>query len=850
MDGEFFLMVDGNSLMHRAYHALPPMDFEGTPTAAVHGFLMMLFRVFEERKPAYCAVAFDEHAPTFRHLRYPEYKAGRQKTPDDLISQLKLIRELLPALHIPVYAVPGFEADDILGTVARLNTEKDLATMLLTGDRDALQLVDGKVSVLFTRKGISETILFDPAGVREFFGVTPAQVTDLKGLMGDSSDNIKGVPGVGEKTALKWLQQYGTLENVLAHADEITGKIGEKLRDNQELARFSKELATIVPEAPVTVDYEAARTDRGGQGLPALKALGLFTVSEKARKLWPAGEDNIAEEEEATSSPAEKSVSLKDENGIREWVRALPKEGETALYIGTEFLSLARENAGMTASLGQTTLLSEGLSPKQALDACEKLMDRPVVTHDAKRLYHTLDRLGHEHPPVSFDTQLAAYLLNPLGRSFSLRDMGGEDALFVLKLKEKQCRELKAQGMEALYRDIELPLFRVLYDMEKTGFQVDADVLRDLGAQYTKKAEELKSEIYRATGVSGFNLNSTQQLGKVLFETLGLPAGRKTQHGYSTDAETLEKLIDEHPAVRMILDYRTYVKFNSTYIDGLLRNIDPSGRVHSYFDQTGTATGRISSSDPNLQNIPVRTDLGREIRRAFVAREGCVLVDADYSQIELRVLAHMSRDAAMTDAFQKGQDIHTRTAAEVYGVPMPEVTHEMRSASKAVNFGIVYGISDFGLARNIGVSRWTAHDFIERYLSRYPGIRDFMEGCKQEGRALGYARTLFGRRRPLPELKVGRTRAFGERVAMNMPVQGTAADIIKLAMVRVWERLQSELPEARLILQVHDELLIEAPQDQAQAAARLLREVMESVTELSVPLVAEVKTGKSWYETK
>ena len=848
MAGDCFLIVDGNSLMHRAFHAMPPMDYQGTPTGALHGFLMMLFKVFEERKPAYCAVAFDEHAPTFRHLAYPEYKAGRQKTPDELVTQLRLIRELLPALHIPVYAVAGYEADDILGTVGRLNTEKEIDTMLLTGDRDALQLVGNRVSLLFTKKGITETILFDPAGVREYFGVTPDQVTDLKGLMGDSSDNITGVPGVGEKTAVKWLQEYGSLDNVLAHADEIKGKIGEKLRDNRDLALFSRKLATIVPEAPIVIDYDACRTDRVAEGLPALRQLGLSVAAQRAQKL--SGEPAAAIPEEAPEEPAALAEKLADEAGIRAFADGLKEAEQAALYVGTDRFSLAGDGRCAEAQLGQATLLDEGLTAETALSAADALLHRPVFTHDAKKLYHVLDRYDLPRPPVPWDTQLGAYLLNPLGKSFPLRDLGPENAGTVLRQAGAQEKQLKELGMDALYRDIELPLFRVLYDMEKTGFQVDAEVLRGLGREYTKKTEELRDEIYRSCGVSGFNLNSPQQLGKVLFETLGLTAGKKNQRGYSTDAETLEKLIDDHPAVRMILDYRTFTKFNATYIDGLLRNIDGTGRVHSYFDQTGTATGRISSSEPNLQNIPVRTDLGREIRRAFVAKDGCLLVDADYSQIELRVLAHMSGDAAMTDAFRRGQDIHTRTAAEVYGVPMEDVTHEMRSASKAVNFGIVYGISDFGLARNIGVSRWTAHDFIERYLSRYPGIREFMEGCKRKGHELGYAETMFGRRRPLPELRVGRTRAFGERVAMNMPVQGSAADIIKLAMVRVSERLKDEMPEARLILQVHDELLIEAPEALAGRAAGLLKEVMESVAELSVPLVAEVKTGKSWYETK
>ena len=549
-----------------------------------------------------------------------------------------------------------------------------------------------------------------------------------------------------------------------------------------------------------------------------------------------------------TTAPRPPRTSLTSAAQIEAFIAAL--EDEPALYISASQLSLSDGKRWGEVTLSQD-LLSDGLMPEDALRAIRPLLDRPLVTHDGKSLYHLLDRFHLPHPELVWDTMLGQYILNPQEKSYELRAFADEDAFGLWSLAASQRQALGQAHMDGLMRDIELPLLTVLYDMETSGFQVDSDILRGLGREYTERSEQLKEDVYRLTGVHGFNLNSPQQLGKVLFETLGLRAGKKTQRGYSTDAETLEHLIDDHPAVEKILDYRTYVKFNSTYIDGLLRKVDETGRVHSFFDQTGTATGRISSSEPNLQNIPVRTDLGREIRRAFVAREGMLLVDADYSQIELRVLAHMSGDEAMTDAFVRGQDIHARTASEVYGVPMEEVTHAMRSASKAVNFGIVYGISEFGLARNIGVSRKEAGDFIRRYLDRYPGIRRFMEEAKQRGYDLGYAETIFGRRRMLPELKAGGPRrAFGERVAMNMPVQGTAADIIKLAMVKAHERLKQEMPHARLILQVHDELLIEAPAAQADAAAALLKETMESIVTLRVPLIAEVATGKSWYETK
>ena len=497
-------------------------------------------------------------------------------------------------------------------------------------------------------------------------------------------------------------------------------------------------------------------------------------------------------------------------------------------------------------------MLSAGLLPEEAWDALRPALDRPLYVHDGKRLLHLLAGYHLPLPHFAWDTMLGAYMHNPQEKSYALSDFAREDASGVLQLAQRQRRALEEEGMLQLMQDVEMPLLYVLFDMEQSGFQVDAGVLRTLGAAFTEETEALKEQVYQLSGVHGFNLNSPQQLGKVLFETLGLKAGKKTQRGYSTDADTLESLLDAHPCIAPILKYRQIVKLNSTYIDALLRKMDASGRVHTFFDQTGTATGRISSSEPNLQNIPVRTELGREIRKAFVAGPGCVLADADYSQIELRVLAHLSQDAAMTDAFQKAQDIHTRTAAEVYGVPMDQVTAEMRSSAKAVNFGLVYGISDFGLARNIGISRKEAAAFIARYFARYPAIKAYMDQAVRQGYDQGYAVTMMGRRRQLPELKAANanTRNFGERAAMNTPVQGTAADIIKLAMVRVHGALKEQGLKARLILQVHDELIIEAPREEEAQVSALLKRCMEEVAALSVPLVAEVKTGESWYETK
>ena len=845
---ETLLAVDGNSLMHRAFHALPLMDVNGVYTNAVHGFLSMLMKAISDLSPRYIAVAFDLPVPTFRHTAYADYKAGRRAMPEEMRPQFPIIKEILSEMKLGVLTAEGYEADDILGTLSKKCQEAGLDCVLLTGDRDALQLVGSGTQVLFTRKGITESTLFDSAGVKEYFGVTPEQVTDWKGLMGDASDNIPGIPGVGEKTALKLLNEYGTLENVLAHGDEIKGKLGEKVRDNAELARFSKDLATIRPTAPIDFDLNAFDISRMAEGLPALKKYQLNSIAGRVEKMAPGGAAPAAEEEEAKE--AFETVSLKTPGDAAAFLSGA-KDGLCALHVTPTRMTIALPGRLGEIEL-QQDMLSSGMTPEEAWNALLPLLQKKFCVHDGKALLHLLHSRGLPLPDFAWDTLLGAYLHNPQEKSYALSQFAREDASGVLLLAQKQKKLLEQEGMTQLMRDVEMPLLYVLFDMEIAGFQVDEKVLRELGSQFTREAEELKEQVYDLTGVRGFNLNSTQQLGKVLFETLNLPHGKKTTRGYSTDADTLEKLVDQHPCIAPILKYRQVVKLNSTYIDALLRKMDQTGRVHTYFDQTGTATGRISSSEPNLQNIPVRTQMGREIRKAFITKPGCVLADADYSQIELRVMAHFSGDHAMVDAFKRGQDIHTRTAAEVYGVPMEEVTRDMRSSAKAVNFGLVYGISEFGLARNIGVSRYEAADFIARYFSRYPGVKKFMDEAVRKGYDQGYAVTMMGRRRQLPELKASNAnvRSFGERAAMNTPVQGTAADIIKLAMVRVSQRLKKEGLKARLILQVHDELLIEAPKEEEEKVKGILRECMEQVYQLNVPLVAEVKTGESWYETK
>ena len=846
---ETCVLVDGHSLMYRAFFALPDMDRDGVPTNAVHGFLLMLFKVIEDIAPQYCVVTFDEHGPVFRHEQYAQYKEGRAPMPDDLRPQFDVIREVLAGMGIQVMSLAGYEADDIIGTLSLQCKQKGVLALILTGDRDDLQLVDDGVEMLFTRRGISEIERFDPAGVKAAFGVAPEQVTDLKGLMGDSSDNIPGVPGIGEKTATKLLQEYGGLDRVLEAAPTIKGKLGERLREHGDLARLSRGLATIRRDLPLVFSPREAALDRLAEGLPALQKYKLNTAAERLRRLSGTAEDQPA------AVPSE-WVQIHDHAELASFLNPAP-ERPCAVFATFEELSIALDDgrqARVAINAGQQSLLDpvQGMDSGEALRAALSMMKRGYVIHHAKQAFHLMALAPDSPDRLVFDTMIAAYLHNPQEKSYALQAFASRDARGVMELYRRQAQQLEAEGMADLFRDIELPLTRVLYDMEALGFQVDAKVLKRLGDDFSLQTEQLRQSIYDLTGVSGFNLNSPQQLGRVLFETLGLPTQRKTKSGYSTNAEALEAIAPMHPAIDKILEYRQVSKLNSTYIDALLRKMDRQGRIHTTFDQAGTATGRISSNEPNLQNIPVRTAMGREIRRAFIAKPGHVLVDADYSQIELRILAHMSGDAAMRDAFIRGQDIHTRTAAEINGVPLSEVTPAMRSDAKAVNFGIVYGISDFGLARNIGTSRKRAGDFISRYFERYPGVREFMDSTVRFGYEKGFITTLFGRRRLLNELKSGNanTRNFGERAAMNTPIQGTAADIIKLAMVRVHRELKERGFAARLVLTVHDELIVEAPRDEAEQVRELLRDVMENVIELDVPLKTDIKIGYSWYDSK
>ena len=861
---EKIVLLDGYSLMYRAYHALQsPMSApDGTPTNAVHGFVMMMIKVIAEERPDCLAVAFDMHAPTFRKQLFDGYKATRKPMPDDLRAQDPIIRELIARMEIPILECPGYEADDILGTASAVCERAGTPVLLVTGDRDSFQLAGAYTTILYTRKGISDTCRVTPDYVRETYGVSPEQLIDVKSLMGDTSDNIPGVAGVGEKTALRLIQTYGSLEGTLAHAEtDEKGKLRERLMSGADTARLSRKLAEIVRSAPVEVNLEAWRLGRIDRAVPRLRELGMNMaarrLTETAAQLGLQAPEQDAQPAAATSAKRRAKVArLSDLNELLALCDRLKGADWMAVYAGAE-LSLATPEICAVLPLGGD-LLSSGVSEEEALSAvlpalasasCAELWDLKTLRADAELLRGR-----------AFDVMLAAYALNPQRASFDAEalcaqagvgDFGACPALALHELAQVQRAQLQAQKLDGIYAQIEMPLAYVLRGMEREGFKVDADALRALGSSFDAQIAALTAKIFAAAGEE-INLNSPKQLGEMLFERMKLPAPKKTSRGWSTSAEVLEGLAEKYEICADILEYRKYQKLRSTYIDSLIQLRDARGRVHTHFEQTATATGRLSSTEPNLQNIPVRTALGREIRGAFVAEDGCLLVDADYSQIELRVLAHISGDETMIQAFRAGEDIHARTAAEVYGVPLEAVTQQMRSACKAVNFGIVYGISDFALARNIGVTRAEARGFIDRYFERYSGVRAYMDAAVQSAREKGYAETLMGRRRYLPEINSGNfnVRSFGERCAMNSPIQGTAADIIKLAMIRVADALKAAGMRSRLILQVHDELILEAPKDEAAQAQQLLKNEMENVMRLSVPLTVDVNVGENWRACK
>lgn len=847
-----FILIDGNSLMFRAYYAMnaPMTSKDGVPTGAIYGFLSMLFKLLE-REPAYVAVAFDRREPTFRHQKYDAYKAGRKPTPPDLLEQMPLLRQILKEMGIRELDCVGYEADDIIGTLSRKAIATGQECLIVTGDRDALQLTTDSVHVLLTKRGITDTVEYTPELLQETYGLTPDHMRDLKALMGDASDNIPGVPGVGEKTALKLLGEYGDLEGVLSHGDAIKGKLGEKIRDNVDAARFSYWLGTIATDAPVEVTVEdCAFTPAAMNGArKTLEKLGLRNILNRLPK--EGGVKPVA------SAPAYKRVELSSLDELEKLVETHRDIASIALLTSPIFSVAFDEKVEYVFTL-QNDLFSAPVTGEMLLCALKPLLSTArIFTYDGKALLTSLKNAGIATAKIDFDARIADYLLSsnrPAGSYEALSEerlgtaMGAAGLFFLCPIMEQ---ELKDKGMEALYRQVEMPLMQVLFSMEQEGFTMDTGVLRELHKEFSQQQGEIEAQIYELAG-ERFNILSPKQLGTILFEKLGLPHGKKNKSGYSTDSDTLEAIADKHPIVPLISEYRFLSKVNATFVEGLLKATGADGKVHSSFNQCVTATGRISSTEPNLQNIPVRTPQGAQIRKAFIASLGRVLVGADYSQIELRLLAHMSGDEGLIVAFNSGEDIHRHTASEVFHTPIEEVTKEQRSAAKAVNFGIVYGISDFGLARNLNIPVRTAKNYIEMYLDRYPGVKAYMHNSVETAREQGYAQTLYGRRRPLPELKSSNynTRSFGERVAMNMPIQGSAADIIKIAMVQVYEKLQAGGFQARLVLQIHDELLVDTPVEEVDAVMELMQSTMENVAQLKVRLIAEASSGKSWYETK
>ncbi|MBE6758170.1 MAG: DNA polymerase I [Ruminococcaceae bacterium] len=837
------MVIDGNSLMNRAFYGIRLLTTaDGRFTNAVVGFLNMLDKLRREAQPDGVAVAFDVHAPTFRHKMYDEYKAGRHAMPEELRQQMPVIKEILPLMGCAVLEAEGFEADDILGTLARAATEQGGECVLATGDRDAFQLISERVTVLLaaTRAGQPETVVMDEAALREKYGLSPAQMIDLKALMGDASDHIPGVAGVGEKTALSLMQQFGGVEALYAALDtaDLRPALRQKLIDGRESAFLSRTLGTICTDAPVPTDLAAYchRPVEREALAQKLAGLELFKIIER----WGLTDA-------ATAPPV-------TEGGV---CAAAVEDTLSAVC------NAARENGAADILLCDDGVhLSAG--GKRAVCAADDPLftalytDAAIAkrTHDYKTLAAALLPLIPQG--FTMDTMLAVYLLNPLAKDYTLARLAMEYSLPPLceveqmaALAEKLAPLLEEQGMAALLRDMELPLALVLAEMERDGVAVDAAGIAAFGASLQSEIAALQKLVWDMVGYE-FNLNSPKQLAKALFEDLGLPAGKKTKSGYSTNADVLEKLREDYPVVDALLQYRSLAKLSSTYCEGLLKVVGEDGRIHSCFNQTETRTGRISSAEPNLQNIPVRQELGRELRRFFRAREGWQLVDADYSQIELRVLAHMADEPTMKAAFNSGEDVHRITAAQVFGVPEEMVTALMRSRAKAVNFGIIYGIGAHSLSEDIGVSYGEAKAYIEGYLKHYSAVAGFMDAMVAEAKATGYAVTVFGRRRPLPELRASQAmlRAFGERVARNAPIQGTAADIIKMAMIRVRDRLLREGFAARLILQVHDELIVEAPQEEVAAVTALLQEEMENAAALTVKLTVDVHSGDTWYDTK
>lgn len=843
------VLLDSNSLINRAFYALPPLtNRQGQQTGAIFGFVNMFLKLVDKYKPDYVVAAFDRKAPTFRKKMYEGYKATRKPMPEELACQLEPLKRLLRAMKVQIAEIDGFEADDILGTISKRSKCK---TYIVTGDRDSLQLIDEKTTVLMTKKGISEIVEYDEARLKED-GFTPSQIIDLKSLMGDSSDNIPGVAGIGEGTATKLLAEYGTLDNVYAHIDETKGALNRKLTEGKESAYLSYKLATIDRDCPIeTVPEDMPFTETYDSEVRDI--LLEFEFGKIADRL------NFGQKETKAETLAVKTQTADSEAALLDAFAKIKESGLLAFDISQRiFVGGYGVSYEVTIS---DNLLGEGVDYNAFIRALEPLIcdeDVRKLCFDKKTYMHLLEPYGVVMKGVCDDVMLKAYLcdsnrnyksLSALATAYGVNTDDGAAAL--VALDDILDSEMREKEQEKLYKELELPLVDVLYFMEKEGFKVDRKYLDELNGELTSETEKLAAEITDLAG-EPFNINSTQQLAKILFEKLGLKHGKKTKTGYSTNVEVLESLRNEHPIIPAILQYRELVKLKSTYLDGMLPLIDKNGRIHTVFKQAVTATGRLSSTEPNLQNIPIRKESGKRIRKMFVPADGNVLVCGDYSQIELRLMAHMSGDKAMIDAFNGGEDFHRSTAARLFGVPFEEVTQDMRRSAKAVNFGIIYGISDFGLSEDLGISVYEARRYMQNYFATYPGVKRFMDDCVAFAKENGYVKTLYGRKRYIPELQasVYATRAFGERVAMNMPLQGTASDIIKAAMIEVDKKLAEGGYKAKLIMQVHDELIVDCPLPEKDNVEKLLKTCMQNVAELSVPLIADVGSGENWLEAK
>ena len=894
------VLIDGHSILNRAYYGVPNLtNAQGLHTNGIYGFLNILFKILEEEKPDFLAVAFDVHAPTFRHQMYEAYKGTRKPMPEELVEQVPVMKEVLKAMNVVMVEREGLEADDILGTLAKAAAAEGIQVSLISGDRDLLQIADTRIKIRIpkTKSGRTQIEDYYPEDVEAAYHVTPQQFIDLKALMGDTSDNIPGVPKVGEKTATELMVQFGSLENIYAHVEEISKKsIRESLKANRELADLSKALATIKTDGDVKLDYEAARAE----GYYTQEAYNLFKKLEFRNLLGRFDLEGKGEKEAGSDRNFQVLKGEKEFLGklkkVRQGQRAglfLAVEGEelygAALALGDDVFMYAlpvEENVQLSLF---TELPGAGEGGERAsLQAAltEFSARAEIAAFDIKGQYGCLAKDGTDR---YFDILIGAYLLNPLKSDYDLETIASEHLGVAIpgwkesfgKIKRHSFREaalsapekfaeyccygawvslrgaqvlgekLRRTGMEELMRGIEMPLSLVLYDMEREGVEVRREELKAYGDALVSRIQELEASIHRQAG-QNFNINSPKQLGEVLFDTMKLPGGKKTKTGYSTAADVLEKLSEDHPIVKDILEYRGLTKLKSTYADGLAVYIREDRRIHTSFNQTITATGRISSTEPNLQNIPMRMELGRRIRKVFVPREGCVFMDADYSQIELRVLAHMSGDQQLIEAYHMDQDIHRITASKVFHTPFEEVTDLQRRNAKAVNFGIVYGISSFGLSQDLSISRQEATEYIQQYFATYPQVKIFLDTLVRDAREKKYVKTLFGRRRPVPELESSNhmTRSFGERVAMNSPIQGTAADIIKIAMIKVWRALREQNLKSKLILQVHDELVIETLREEEGQVRKILEENMKAAADLAVSLEVDLHTGDNWYEAK